>query len=55
MANNKNNILSAMTFTSEQEQRFLNPVPGTAGARARDLGIDLAQTSPYATRTPGKT
>ena len=52
MANNKNNTLMAMTFTPEQEERFLNPAPGTAGARARDLGIDLALTLANLKLTP---
>lgn len=44
MANNKNKMLTAMTFTAEEEERFLNPAPGTAAARARDFGIDLTLT-----------
>lgn len=41
---NNDNILVAMTFTPEEEQRFLNPAPGTAGARAKEFGIDLTLT-----------
>lgn len=52
MANDKNNILTAMTFTPEQEQKFLNPAPGTAGARARDFGIDLTLTLACLRMTP---
>ncbi len=52
MANNKNNIISAMTFTPEQEERFLNPAPGTAAARARDFGIDLTLTLACLRMTP---
>jgi len=44
MANNENYLLTAMTFTPEEEERFLNPAPGTAGARAKDFGIDLTLT-----------
>lgn len=52
MANDKNNTLSAMTFTPEQEERFLNPAPGTAAARARDFGIDLTLTLACLRMTP---
>ncbi|MEP7336351.1 MAG: hypothetical protein ABI977_01175, partial [Acidobacteriota bacterium] len=52
MANNKNTKLSAMTFTREQEERFLNPAPGTAAARARDFGIDLTLTLACLRLTP---
>lgn len=52
MANDKNNTLSAMTFTREQEERFLNPAPGTAAARARDFGIDLTLTLACLRLTP---
>lgn len=37
-------MLNAMTFSKEQEERLLNPAPGTAAARARDFGIDLTLT-----------
>lgn len=52
MANNKNSTLSAMTFTREQEERFLNPAPGTAAARARAFGIDLTLTLANLRLTP---
>lgn len=52
MANNKTNILSAMTFTPEEEQRFLNPAPGTAGAHAKEFGIDLTLTLANLKLTP---
>ena len=52
MAKSENKILSAMTFTPEQEERFLNPAPGTAGARARDFGIDLTLTLANLKLTP---
>ncbi|MDX2044170.1 MAG: hypothetical protein SF097_23380 [Acidobacteriota bacterium] len=41
---NLQNTLTAMTFTPEEEQRFLNPEPGTAGWRAKEFGIDLTLT-----------
>jgi hypothetical protein len=44
--------LSAMIFTPEQEERFLNPAPGTAAARARDFGIDLTLTLANLKLTP---
>ncbi|MEK7830839.1 MAG: hypothetical protein AAB401_07125 [Acidobacteriota bacterium] len=47
-----NNILSAMTYTPEQEEKFLNPAPGTAAARARDFGIDLTLTLACLRMTP---
>jgi hypothetical protein len=30
-----------MMLTREQEELLLNPLPGTAAARAREFGIDL--------------
>jgi hypothetical protein len=36
----------------ETEERFLNPPPGSAAARAAELGIDLTQTLENLRLTP---
>jgi hypothetical protein len=44
--------LTAVTLTKAQKERFLNPAPGTAAARARDFGIDLTLTLACLRLTP---
>ncbi|MGH9800574.1 MAG: hypothetical protein ACRD82_09440, partial [Blastocatellia bacterium] len=52
MANYPNNLITAMIFTPEEEERFLNPESGTAAARAREFGIDLTLTLACLRMTP---
>ena len=45
-------MLTAMTFSREQEERLLNPAPGTKAAYAYACGIDLRQTIANLRLTP---
>lgn len=45
-------MLTAMILSKEQEERWLNPVPGTAAARAWACGVDLRRTIANLRLTP---